>query len=66
MERHEYLVIYQIGSNEQTVTELPVNVHFNKGADATEKYETIKKEIGYNEGGETHLIEIRILGIYKL
>jgi len=67
MKQLEYLVIYQLGSNEQSKTNLPITIEINKKIDADEKYYSILAKIKeYEEILYDEVKMINILGIYKL
>lgn len=67
MEQLDYLVIYQLDSNEQSKTSLPITIEINKNAKADEKYFYLLAKIRENEGLSYDDVKIiNILGIYKL
>jgi hypothetical protein len=58
-----YLVIWQLGLNEQSHTETPINIKINSFINATEKYRLIREALREQTG---EFEDVRIKSICKL
>jgi hypothetical protein len=59
-----YLVIWQLGNNNQSIENTPIDVDITACKSADDKYDKIVQELGEDKYHNYH--DITILGIYKL